>query len=75
MEYTLNKERHLFHFSVLSDPKFRPGTSRISLLGSNVGNLEFDTYGAAAGAEVTLPPMERVQKLKYAWVLKIEGAK
>ena len=75
MEYTLNKERHLFHFSVLSDPKFRPGTSRISLLGSNVGNLEFDTYGAAAGAEVTLPPMERVQKLKYAWVLKVEGAK
>ena len=47
----------------------------MTLLGSNGGNLKFDAGGRAAGAKVALPPMARVQKLKYAWVLKIEGAK
>lgn len=61
---------------VLSDPKFRPGTSRVSLLGSGEGDLKYDAPGGqTAGAKVALPPMARVQKLKYAWVLKIEGAK
>ena len=64
-----------FVFSVLSEPKFRPGTSRVSLLGSNEGGLNIDAIGQTAGARVALPSMARVQKLKYAWVLKIEGAK
>ena len=64
-----------FIFSVLSEPKFKPGTSRVSLLGSSAGNLKFDAGGRTTGAEIALPPMARVQKLKYAWVLKIEGAK
>ena len=61
---------------MLSDHKFRPGTSRVSLLGSGEGDLKYDAPGGqTAGAKVALPPMARVQKLKYAWVLKIEGAK
>ena len=49
----------------------------MSLLGSNEGDLRFAAAGSgvAAGATVTLPPMARVQRLKHAWVLKIEGAK